>query len=361
MLDGLALDGMAVTLALLLVLGVLFIFTGPQVVPDGKARIVERLGRRHRVLLPGFNVIVPILDKIKRTGFDLYTILEDEEKRVSLVDEKGNISLAEQRLDPAEMTLIAKDNTEVIVDSVAYFKIVEPMRSAYDVASFADSFLSIILTTLRQEVGKQDGDTIITSRDVLSENLRSVLQEATSNWGIQIMRVELEEIRFDEEVSQKLSEARKEELMRRAQLVATQAEADQLVVKSDAEKRAVVLKAEGERESQIQIAEGKKQAQILEAQGEFEEQKLIAEAKFLNESREQEGKAKGFAAVSLALAENPNAIVALEALKAQEVVAGAIGSSTNALIIPAETAGLFGALASVVKGLGSMTNTENKE
>ena len=101
--------------------------------------------------------------------------------------------------------------------------------------------------------------------------------------------------------------------------------------------------------------EAKKEAQILVAQGEFEEAKLKAEAEFLANSREKEGEAKGFAAIAAALKEDANAIVALEALRAQEEVAKALGSSDNALIVPSETAGLFGAAASIVKGYQHMT------
>ena len=145
---------------------------------------------------------------------------------------------------------------------------------------------------------------------------------------------------FDEEVTKSLSDSRNEELKRRAEFVAKQAVAEQMVVIAEAEKKSEILKAEGEKEEKIRRAEGV-----------FEEDKLKAEEQFLLESRKQEGVAEGFAAIAKSLKENPESIVALESLKAQAAVANSLGNSKNALIIPTETAGLFGEIASISKAL----------
>lgn len=330
-------DGQLATLGLIVILLLLFIFTGIKRVDEGRAKIVERLGRRHKVIRPGLNVIIPILDKVKANDFVLETILD--QKRIPLATKDG-ISIAEHRMDPPEQRLMAKDNSEIYVDSVVYFRIVDPIKVVYDVNDFAGSFESLIQTTLRQEVGKYDGDTIITSRETLSDALKTALLDASRTWGISVLRVEIENIGFDEKVDKALSEAREEELKRRADLVAEKAKAEQ-----------DILMAEARRKAEILEAEGVKQALILKAEGEFEAQKLEAEAAFLKASREQEGIAQGFAAISKAMQENPEAIVALEALKAQAKVAESLGNSENAMIIPAETAGLFGAIGSITKVL----------
>jgi regulator of protease activity HflC (stomatin/prohibitin superfamily) len=356
---------MLVVIGLLLVLAVLFIWTGIQIVPDGYGRIVERLGRRHRVLMPGINITVPVIDKIKKSGFDQLTVthMEEEEGKmvsnsVALWNKRGNVSLAEHRMDPPKGHFLAKDNSDIWVDSVAYFRIVDPMKAAYDVAAFEPTFTSLIETTLRQEVGRQDGDSIITSREIMGENLRSALQEAAGAWGVQIIRVEIEDIHFNPEVARELSEARERELIRRAELVEKKGQAEQQILLADAAKKASILEAEGKMEADIKEAEGKKQAQILIAEGEFEKDKLEAEGQYLSESRQKEGEAKGFSAIVAALSQNPEAIVALQALTAQERVAESLGKSTNALIVPSDTAGLFGAAASIIKGYEHMKKKE---
>ena len=355
-------EGLLVVIILCFVFALLLVFMGIQIVPDGNGRIVERLGRRHRVLLPGVNIIVPVIDKIKKHGFDQLSVMVKggDEPSTNLWTRRGNVSLAEQRMDPRKLRLLAKDNSEIYVNSVAYFRIIDPMKAAYDVAAFESTFVSLIETTLRQEVGRQDGDSIITSRDTMGERLRAALQEAGGSWGIQVIRVEIEDIHFNPEVAQKLSEARERELIRRAELVEQQAVAEQKVLLADASKKAEILKAEGIKEAAIKEAEGKRQAQILVAQGEFEKDKLVAEGRFLAESREKEGEAKGFSAIVSALSQDADAVVALQALTAQERVAESLGKSNNALIVPSDTAGLFGAAASILKGYEHLKKTKTE-
>lgn len=312
------------------------LFKGIKVVPEGRAKIVERLGRRHKTIFPGINVIIPFVDRVKNITETVTTKVRGRD--ISLID-AGAIVLAEQRMDPEAKLLLARDNSQINVDPVVYFRVTEPARLVYDVQDFAGSFETLIETTLRQEVGKYDGDTIVTSRDTLSNSLKQGLLEASKSWGIEIRRVEIEDISFDAEVTRSLSDARTEELKRRAELVAKKAEAEQLILIADAQQRATILAAEGEAE-----------AVRLKARGDFDAKKLEAEANFLLQSREQEGIAQGYAAIAAALRENPEAIVALEGLKAQAKIAESLGRSQNALIVPSETAGLFGAMASLAKG-----------
>lgn len=348
-------------IGVLVFIGLYFLVKGIQIVPDGHVRIVERMGRRQRVLTPGLNTIIPGLDTIKKKNLNLSVFLDNGKREVKLYDRKGNISIAEHRIDPPELPFLCKDNSEVIVNSVCYLKIVDAMKAVYDVSEFADTIISLIQTILRQEVGRYDGDSIIRSRENLSESLRSALQEASTAWGVRIMRVEIEDIHFDKEISEKLSQARREELIRRAEVVAAQAEADKKVLEAEAEKKSKILLAEGEKEYNLKVAEGEKQSRILRAQGEFEEQKLKAEADYLRASKEQEGMAKGYAAIVNALSTNGDVIIALESLKAQQGIAESLGKSQNSLIIPSDVAGLFGALTAVAKGVGKMSKEYQSE
>ncbi len=329
--------------AVIALLVLVLLLKGIKVVPEGRAKIVERLGRRNKTMFPGINVIIPFVDKVKNITEPVTTKVRG--KDISLVD-AGSIILAEQRMDPEAKLLLAKDNSQINVDPVVYFRVTEPARLVYDVQDFAESFETLIETTLRQEVGKYDGDTIVTSRDTLGNSLKQGLLEASKSWGIEIRRVEIEDISFDAEVTRSLSDARTEELKRRAELVAKKAEAEQLTLAAEAQRKATILEAEGEAE-----------AMRLRAQGEFDAKKLEAEANFLLQSREQEGIAQGYAAIALALKGNPEAIVALEGLKAQAKIAESIGKSQNALIVPNETAGLFGAMASLAKGYETIKRT----
>jgi regulator of protease activity HflC (stomatin/prohibitin superfamily) len=346
-------DGFLVALIIITVIAILFGYIGIQKVPDGSSRIVERLGRRHKIMMPGIGVIIPFIDSIKKDA-----ILETyvgQEPRALLNRSTGNVSMAEQRMDPPELrSLVCSDGSLVNVDAVAYFRISDPMKIVYDVAAFSETFRSLTETTLRQEVGRYDGDAIITSRDTLSENLRSVLQEASTSWGITVLRVEVEKIEFEGEIQVQLARARAEELVRRAEMVTARQKADQLLLEAEAAKGASITRAEGERQAEVEKAEGDKLAQVLRAQAQFEQEKLEAEGKFLLASREQEGLAQGYKAIVEALSDSPEGLVALKALEAQEQVAKALGESNNTLIIPSETAGLFGAIGSIQSAIKSL-------
>lgn len=335
-----ALYGVVALLVLVLLL------KGIKVVPEGRAKIVERLGRRSKTIYPGINIIIPFVDRVKIIKEAVTTKVRGTS--ISLVD-NGAIILAEQRMDPTSKLLLAKDNSQINVDPIVYFRVTDPARLVYDVQDFEEAFETLIETTLRQEVGKYDGDSIVTSRDTLGDALKQGLMEAAKTWGIEVKRVEIEDLSFDEEVTRSLSDARQEELKRRAELVAKKADAEQLTLEAEAKRKAAILEAEG-------VAE----AMRLKAQGEFDAKKLEAEANFLLQSREQEGIAQGYAAIAKSLKENPEAIVALEGLKAQAKIAESIGQSQNALIVPSETAGLFGAVASLAKGYEAIKSSNGQ-
>ena len=107
MTNELALTPQLITIILLTILALILVVKGIQKVPDGRARVVERLGRRHKILKPGLGFIVPFLDKIKMDGLDIYTFRDGN--TINLVERKGNIVMAETRLDPPPKRMIAKE------------------------------------------------------------------------------------------------------------------------------------------------------------------------------------------------------------------------------------------------------------
>mgnify|MGYP000906973427 CR=1 FL=1 len=308
----------------------LIIIKSFNIVPQGSVRLVQRLGKYHRTLRPGVSFIIPFLDNIKVPSITTYdkdpTNPENAQTRLRyLVSSKGDIPTIEIIMDPPTIDAISKDNALVYPDAILYFRIVDPVKAAYEVENLGLAVYKLIETTLRQQIGILTSDEIITGRALIGTSIKSALEEASSAWGTMITRVEIEEVRFDEDVTKALSDQRAAEL----------------------EGRALVAKNEREREAIVIAAEGEKRKVILQAEATFELERLQAEADYLKASRVLEGQAKGTEALALALSKNPNAVVALEALKAQVEVAAAIGKSSNTLIIPEETAGLFGAINSI--------------
>jgi regulator of protease activity HflC (stomatin/prohibitin superfamily) len=365
-------DFQIVFLVLLIVFLYLGIKGGVQKVGDGRVKIVERIGKRHRVLQPGINLVIPFIDTIKKPvsskkvviSGGITTLIDGKKEDIWSAD--GDLSMAETRMDPPATTnLYTKDNTQVIVDSVAYFKVSDPFKLVYEVSAFSDSFKSIIETTLRQAVGKFTSDSIITSREALGNELREAVQQAASNWGVSVIRVEIENIEFsDKEVVDALSNARANELLRRAELVEAQAAADVKIIQSEAERKRIIneaesqkqqniLFAEGEKQKSVLLAEGEKQKTILTAEGQFEQDRLEAEAQFLKESKPLEGQAKGYIELIAALKENSTALLQLEALRSQSSIAKSLGNA-NTIVVPSEAAGLVGAAGVAVALLNQL-------
>ncbi|MDC0082436.1 SPFH/Band 7/PHB domain protein [Emcibacteraceae bacterium] len=326
--------GFTLFLIILAVAIIIFVAKGFHTVPESSVRLVERLGKYNRTFRPGINFLIPFIEKLKIPDITTYdrdpTDPENSKTKMRyLVNNSGDIPLFEILLDPPAFDAISSDNAIVFPDAVLQFRIVDPVKATYEVENLGMALYTLLMTTLRQEVGIRSADEIIVSRQAIGATVREALEEASSPWGTVISRVEIEEIRFDKEVTAALSDQRVKEL----------------------EGRAVVAESEKKRESLIIDAEASKKAIILAAEAKFEQEKLEAEADYLKASRVLEGQAKGTEALAMALEKNPQAVVALEALKAQIEVAKAIGASNNTLIIPEETAGIFGALKSISKVL----------
>ncbi|CAG0954647.1 Protein QmcA [Phycisphaerales bacterium] len=303
-------------------------------VGEGSVKLVERFGRYHRTIHPGINFIVPGLDAIKRNA-TLYTMVRGGKERKPLVAPDGSISTSEEMLDPPEFHSIAKDNTTVNPDLICYFRLVEPQKAVYRIGNLCEAMMQLLETTLRQEVGKLDSDTLIVSRDVIGANVQRHLEQASEAWGAKILRVEIQELRFTGDVQEKLTKAREAELSRRARVVT----------------------AQQERDTEILLAEGKKRAAVLVAEGAFEAAKLRAEGDFLLASRRLQGEAEGTRALADALKHNPEVMVAIKALEAQKSVAESLGKSNNSLIIPTELAGLLGAIGAIKSATTFMAST----
>src|SRR3954464_7108075 len=218
-----------VLVALLVVFAVL---RAVRIVPQARARNVERLGRYHRTLQPGLNFVIPFVDRV-------YSAIDLREQVVSF------------RPQP----VITEDNRVVEIDTVLYFQVTDPRAAAYEIASYLQAVEQLTVTTLRNVVGSMDLERTLTSRDTINSQLRGVLDEATGKWGIRVNRVEIKAI----DPPKTIKDAMEKQM------------------RAERDKRAAILSAEGQRQSQILTAQGDKQGAILRAEGERASAILAAE------------------------------------------------------------------------------------
>jgi regulator of protease activity HflC (stomatin/prohibitin superfamily) len=299
-------------------------------VPEGYAANVLRLGKYSRSLGPGLHFIIVGLESVHKPQ-GLFT-LRDDGTEVLLYDENGYISTKEVILDPKEHEMICSDNSVVIVDSIAYFRIVQPGKAAFAVDSLGYALIKLVETVLRQEIGRLDADAVISSRERIGGKLQQALTVAAEPWGTNVVRVEIQDISFQDDLQKALTKAREAELAGRAR----------------------VIEAERTRDARIAEAEGDKRAAELRAEAYLATQRAEAEGQFLNESRKREGEAAGLRAIADALRDTPEAMVALEAIKRQPEIAKGLGESNGLLIVPAESAGLLGSMATILSTWGEV-------
>ncbi len=219
----------AVVVALL---AVVVVVRSVRIVPQARARNVERLGRYHKTLEPGLNFIIPFIDRVR-----------------------PQIDLREQVVSFQPQPVITEDNLVVNIDTVLYFHVTDARAAAYEINNFIQAAEQLTVTTLRNVIGGMTLEETLTSREKINSELRGVLDEATGKWGIRVNRVEIKAIDPPDQIKQAMEKQ----------------------MRADRDKRAAILTAEGVRQSQILTAEGEKQSSILRAEGERQSAILKAE------------------------------------------------------------------------------------
>ena len=306
------LDPLLIAIIVIVVLVVLFSVTCIKIVPQAEAAIVERLGSYLDTWNNGLHVKVPFIDRVR-----------------------PYISLKEQVFDFPPQPVITKDNVTMSIDSVVFFKIMDPKLYAYGVENPISAIENLTATTLRNIIGEMELDSTLTSRDTINTKIRVILDEATDPWGIKVNRVELKNIIPPREIQDAMEKQ----------------------MKAKRQRREAILTAEGEKQSRILVAEGHKESKILEAEAEKQAAILHAEAVKEAKIREAEGEAAAIEAVQKATADairllnEANAGDAVIKLKALEAFSKAADGQATKIIIPSEIQGLAGLAEGVVSAV----------
>jgi len=182
-----------------------------KIITQGNEALVERLGKYHRKLEPGLNYIVPFIDRIA---------VEDTTR--------------ERVLDTPKQQAITKDNISVEVDAVVYWKVNDLYAAYYNQEDVEQAIENLVKTTLRSMVGKQELEDTYSAQEDLSQNLLKQLNEESQNWGVKVIRVDIQEIKLPKEILESLAKARA----------------------AESQKQAAIFEAEGQKQAAISQAEG---------------------------------------------------------------------------------------------------------
>jgi regulator of protease activity HflC (stomatin/prohibitin superfamily) len=265
------------------------IFMGVKMVPQGYAYTVERFGRYVYTLQPGLGLIIPVVYQVGR-----------------------KVNMMEQVLDILPQQVITADNANVNIDGVVFYQVFDPAKASYEITNLQTAILNLVMTNLRSVCGALELDHLLSKRDEIGTRILSIVDEATSAWGVKVLRVEIKDIEPPAELIRAMN---------------------------------LQMTAERQKRAQITEAEGKKQAQILEAEGAKSAAFLRAEAR----EREALAEAKATQMVSQAVAQGD--VQALNYFVAQKYVEAlgkfADSNQQKTIFMPLDTSGLMGSIGSI--------------
>ena len=298
-------------------------------VPQNRAYVIERFGKYNKTMEAGLNFRVPV---IERVAYDR--------------------SLKEQAIDVPSQGAITRDNITLTIDGVLYIKVLDPQLASYGVDDYKFAVTQLAQTTMRSEIGKLELDKTFEEREQLNAAIVTQINEASGNWGVQVMRYEIKDIVPPRSTLEAMERQMKAEREKRAAILESEGERQSAINRAEGEKRSRILRAEGERQEVVLQAEADKQKQILEADGKAQAITTVADAKAkaIETVGEAAATEKGQKAVQLTLAEG--------AIKAREAIAqpsdGKLilmeGGNTEVGTVVAQALGISTAISQTANG-----------
>jgi regulator of protease activity HflC (stomatin/prohibitin superfamily) len=284
------------------VFAVVLVFMSVKSVPQGMEFTVERFGKYTNTLTPGLNIIMPVIDRIGR-----------------------KMIMMEQVMDVPSQEVITKDNAMVTVDGVVFYQVMDAAKAAYEVSKLDWAILNLVMTNIRTVMGSMDLDELLSRRDDINARLLTVVDDATTPWGIKATRIEIKDIAPPKDLVEAMGRQMKAERL----------------------KRASILEAEGLRQSEILRAEGAQQAAILDAEGRKEAAYRDADAR----ERLAQAEARATLMVSEAISKGDlqaiNYFVAQKYIEALKDIAAA--DNSKLILMPLDSSSVIGALGGIAE------------
>jgi regulator of protease activity HflC (stomatin/prohibitin superfamily) len=289
-----ALGGGNILLILLALLIIISLFRGIRIVPQSEKHVVERFGRLRSVLGPGFNVIVPFLDRVAH-----------------------RISVLERQLPNMRQDAITSDNVLVSVETSVFYRIIEPEKTVYRIRDVDGAISTTVAGIVRSEIGRMELDQVQANRATLIDAVRQQVADQVDDWGIEVTRAEILDVNLDEATRAAMLQQLNAERARRA-----------LVTEAEGKRRAVELQAD---------------ADLYAAEQEAKARRVLADAE-----------AYATQVVAGAIAENgleaAQYQVALKQVEAMAKIASGAGNQT--VVVPASALDAFADAFRMLKGRG---------
>jgi regulator of protease activity HflC (stomatin/prohibitin superfamily) len=192
----------AILVALIIIVALAALLAGAsvRVLREYERAVVFRLGRLMGQKGPGIVLLIPIVDRMVRV--DLRTVTFD--------------------IPPQD--LITRDNVPAKVNAVAYFRVVDPVRSVVEVERVRAATSQIAQTTLRSVLGKADLDMLLSERETLNESLQQIIDDQTDPWGVKVTTVEIKDVGIPQGMQRAMARQAEAERERRAKIINAEGE-----------------------------------------------------------------------------------------------------------------------------------------
>ncbi|MEM7724697.1 MAG: SPFH domain-containing protein [Pseudomonadota bacterium] len=271
---------------------ILCIFLAIRIVPQSEKHVVERFGRLQSVLGPGFNYIIPFLDRVAH-----------------------KVSILERQLPNASQDAITSDNVLLVVETSVFYRVLEPEKTVYRIRDVDAAIATTVAGIVRAEIGKMELDEVQSNRAALIGRIKELVEGAVDDWGIEVTRAEILDVGLDQATRDAMLQQLNAERERRA-----------AVTRAEGEKRAVELQADGDLYAARQAAEARR----VEADAEAYATGVVAEA------------------IAKGGLEAVQYNIALEQVKGISTLAAGQGNQT--IVVPADAADAFGKAFQMLKG-----------
>ena len=279
--------------------------------PQSKVFVVERFGKFSKTLPAGINIIIPIIDQVRH-----------------------RISILERQLPAFDISVITKDNVEVVLEATNFYRITDAARSVYRIENIDRAIQTTAESIVRSAAGKLDLDELQSSRQQMNEEILRNLQNAAEVWGIEITRTEITDVRVDEQTK----DAQRQQL------------------NAERQRRAVVAQAEGEKRSVELSAD----AELYSAQKQAEAVRVAADAEAYAIKVKAAATAEQTRMISEAINNGGQSAINFDILQKQVVALSQVASSNNSktVIMPTDITKAIGSLELLVQTVASGVNSK---
>jgi len=295
---------------------IIIVISSIKIVNTGYLCVVERFGQFYKVLEPGWHLLIPFVDFVRR-----------------------RVSTKQQILDVQPQSVITKDNVKISVDNVIFYKLLNARDAVYNIEDFKSGIIYSSTTNMRNILGNMTLDEVLSGRDKINQDLLSIIDEVTDAYGIKILSVEIKNIIPPGEIQQAMEKQMRAERDKRAMILQAEGIRQSQIEKAEGEKKSKILEAEAQKEAQIRRSEGLKEAQLLEAEGKAKAIEAIAIAE-----------ADAIRRINSAIIESgtDERVIALKQVEALKEMAK---NPANKLILPNETLSSLGSIAAIAEML----------